>query len=354
MLPKATKKYMQQNSNFINTVLLTELNSNIPKLGFLGVGWIGRNRMEVIAQHQAGEVAYISDPVSSNAEEALKTATKAQAVDSLDDMLSEDVDGIVIATPSALHAEQTIKALNAGKAVFCQKPLGRSSAETQRVVEAARKTNKLLSVDLSYRYTQAMQEVYRVVQSGELGQIYGVELTFHNAYGPDKPWFYDPRLSGGGCVIDLGVHLVDLALWCLNFPAVENVSSSLFSKGQRLTNPEDIVEDYANASIHLQTGTHVQLTCSWHLPAGQEAIINAVFYGTNGGVAFKNINGSFYDFGAERYYGTRTEVLCSPPDDWSGRAGVVWANRVAAGEKFNPEAEEFVQVAAVLDKIYGR
>lgn len=345
---------MQQNSHTNNIVLPSELNSNIPKLGFLGVGWIGRNRMEVIAQQEAGEVAYVSDPVSTNVDEALKTAIKAQAVASLDEMLREDTDGIVIATPSALHAEQTIKALNAGKAVFCQKPLGRNLTETQEVVEAAQAANKLLGVDLSYRYTQAMQEVYRVVQSGELGQVYGVELTFHNAYGPDKPWFYDPALSGGGCVIDLGVHLVDLALWCLNFPAVESVRSSLFSKGQRLTNPEQQVEDYANASIYLQNGTHVQLTCSWHLPAGQEAIISAVFYGTNGGVAFKNINGSFYDFVAERYYGTRTEVLCSPPDDWSGRAGVVWANRVAAGEKFNPEAEEFVQVAAVLDKIYGR
>lgn len=310
--------------------------------------------MEVIANNKAGEVIYISDPASGNVEEALKTAKSAQPVPSLDDMLTEEVDGIVIATPSALHAEQTIAALNAGKAVFCQKPLGRNALEIKKAVEAAQAADKLLGVDLSYRFTKAMQEVYRVVQSGELGEIYGVELTFHNAYGPDKPWFYDPKLSGGGCVIDLGVHLVDLALWCLSFPAVESVSSSLFSKGKRLTSPEEQVEDYATASINLQTGTHVQLTCSWNLPAGQEAIISAVFYGTNGGVAFKNTKGSFYDFVAERYYGTRTEILCSPPDDWSGRAGVVWANRVAAGEKFNPETEEFVIVAEVLDKIYGR
>ncbi|MDQ4139625.1 MAG: Gfo/Idh/MocA family oxidoreductase [Bacteroidota bacterium] len=328
--------------------------TKLPKLGFLGVGWIGRNRLEVIAKHQAGEVVYISDTVPANTQEALKAAPNAQSVETLEGMLVKEVDGVVIATPSALHAEQSITALTAGKAVFCQKPLGRNRTETENVVEAARNANKLLGVDLSYRHTQAMQEVYQVVQSGELGVIYGVELTFHNAYGPDKPWFYDPKLSGGGCVIDLGVHLVDLALWCLNFPAVENVSSSLFSKGQRITSPEEQVEDYATASINLQTGTHVQLTCSWNLPAGQEAIISAVFYGTNGGVAFKNTNGSFYDFAAERYYGTRTEIISSPPDDWSGRAGVVWANRVAAGEKFVSEAEEFVKVAEVLDKIYGR
>ena len=311
--------------------------------------------MEVIARHNAGEVAYISDTAAPNAEEAMKSAPEAKQVNSLEAIISEEeVDGVVIATPSAFHAEQSKLALEAGKAVFCQKPLGRNMEETKRVVEAARKHNKLLGVDLSYRYTEAMQQVYKVVQSGELGHIYAIELVFHNAYGPDKAWFYEQKLSGGGCVIDLGVHLVDLALWSMNFPKVKEVNSRLFAKGKPISMAEGKVEDYASAGIELEGNTHMQLSCSWNLPAGQEAIISATFYGTEGGVAMKNINGSFYDFIAERYYGTRTERLCSPPDDWMGRAGVAWANRVAKGEGFDEEAEEFVKVAEVLDKIYGR
>jgi predicted dehydrogenase len=326
-----------------------------PKLGFLGVGWIGRNRMEAIAQQAAADVICVADPAAQNVEEALKSAPGATAVESLDAILAQpELDAVVIATPSALHAEQSIQALEAGKSVFCQKPLGRNAAETRAVVEAARQADKLLGVDLSYRHTAAMQRVFEVVQSGELGHVYGVELVFHNAWGPDKPWFYDPKLSGGGCVIDLGVHLVDLALWALNFPQVQEVRSSLFAKGKPLTNPNEQVEDYATASIQLANDTHVQLSCSWNLPAGQEAIISATFYGTNGGVAFKNINGSFYDFVADRYHGTHTERLVSPPDAWSGRAGVVWAERLAKGETFDEQAEEFVRVAEVLDKIYGR
>ena len=326
-----------------------------PKLGFLGVGWIGRNRMEMIARKGAGEVTYIADTAVQNAEEALKSAPQATQVHSLEAMLQEAaVDGIVIATPSAFHAEQSELALEAGKAVFCQKPLGRNTEETKRVVEAARRNNKLLGVDLSYRYTQAMQQVYNVVQSGELGHVYAIELVFHNAYGPDKAWFYEPKLSGGGCVIDLGVHLVDLALWAMNFPKLKQVQSQLFSKGKPIGMAEGKVEDYATASISLDGNTHVQLSCSWNLPAGQEAIISATFYGTEGGVAMKNVNGSFYDFVAERYHGTRTEVLCGAPDEWSGRAGVAWAERLAKGEGFHEEAEEFVKVAQVLDKIYGR
>ncbi|QCR21065.1 Gfo/Idh/MocA family protein [Pontibacter sp. SGAir0037] len=326
-----------------------------PKLGFLGVGWIGRNRMEVISNSGAGEVVCISDVTSHNLEEAIKSVPTAKTAGSLESILEQDeIEGVVIATPSAFHAEQTRLSLEAGKSVFCQKPLGRNVEETRRVVETARQQNKLLYVDLSYRHTNAMQEVYKVVQSGELGHIYAVELVFHNAYGPDKAWFYEPKLSGGGCVIDLGVHLVDLALWSLNFPGVKDVKSFLFAKGKPISMAEGKVEDYATASIALETGTHMQLSCSWNLPAGQEAIISATFYGTEGGVALKNINGSFYDFVAERYYGTKTERLSSPPDDWSGRAGVVWAERLVSGEGFSEEAEEFVKVAEVLDKIYGR
>ncbi|MCC9166199.1 Gfo/Idh/MocA family protein [Pontibacter harenae] len=341
--------------NKSETIASSSSTSAKPKLGFLGVGWIGRNRMEVIANNNAGEVAYVSDTAPQNAEEALKSAPNAKQVGSLEAMIhAPEVDGVVIATPSAFHAEQSTLALEAGKSVFCQKPLGRNAEETRRVVDAARKQNKLLGVDLSYRYTEAMQQVYKVVQSGELGQIYAIELVFHNAYGPDKAWFYEPKLSGGGCVIDLGVHLVDLALWTMNFPAVKEVNSHLYSKGKPISMAEGKVEDYATASIALETGTNIQLSCSWNLPAGQEAIISATFYGTEGGVALKNVNGSFYDFVAERYYGTKSERLSSPPDEWSGRAGVAWAERLAKGEGFNEEAEEFVKVAEVLDKIYGR
>ena len=326
-----------------------------PKLGFLGVGWIGRNRMEMIAKNGAGEISYIADTATQNLEEALKSAPEAKQAPSLEAMLQQpEVDGIVIATPSAFHAEQSELALEAGKAVFCQKPLGRNVEETKRVVAAARKNNKLLGVDLSYRHTQAMQQVYSVVQSGELGTIYAIELVFHNAYGPDKAWFYEPKLSGGGCVIDLGVHLVDLALWAMDFPKVRQVQSQLFAKGKPIGMSEGKVEDYASASMQLEGNTHIQLSCSWNLPAGQEAIISATFYGTGGGVALKNVNGSFYDFVAERYHGTKTETLCSPPDEWSGRAGVAWAERLAKGEGFHEEAEEFVKVAQVLDRIYGR
>ncbi len=325
-----------------------------PRLGFLGVGWIGRHRMEAMLKTGAVEAAAIADPSPEMAAEAGKLAPGAALVSTLDDLLDAGVDGVVIATPSAMHAEQSIRALERGAAVFCQKPLGRTAAEARAVIDAARAADRLLAVDLSYRFTEGMRRISELVRSGALGRVYAVDLVFHNAYGPDKAWFYEPALSGGGCVMDLGVHLVDLALWTLVFPQVGNVSSSLLSGGERLAGRTDRVEDYAVATLELDTGCAVRLACSWRLQAGCDAIISAAFYGTEGGAALSNVGGSFYDFTAEHYRGTSRETLASPPDEWGGRAAADWAMRLARGEGFDPEAERLADVAAVLDRIYGR
>ncbi len=325
-----------------------------PRLGFLGVGWIGRHRMQAILGTGAVDVAAVADPSPEMAAEAGKLTPDAKLVSTLDEILDLGIDGVVIATPSAMHAEQSIRALERGAAVFCQKPLGRTTAEVQSVVDAARKADRLLCVDLSYRFTEGMRRIREIIDSGELGHIYAVDLVFHNAYGPDKPWFYDPALSGGGCVMDLGVHLVDLALWSLNNPGIAGVTGKLFAGGAPLKDAASQVEDYAVSTIELETGAVVQLACSWRLQAGCDAMISATFYGTQGGVSLRNVNGSFYDFTAERYWGTSRETLTTPPDEWGGRAAADWASRLAAGERFDPAAQQLVDVARVLDRIYGR
>jgi predicted dehydrogenase len=325
-----------------------------PRVGFLGVGWIGRHRMEAMLATGGIEAAAVADPSSEMAAEARKLAPGAELVADLDALIDSGVDGVVIASPSALHAEQSIRALERGVAVFCQKPLGRTAGEVRAVVDAARAADRLLSVDLSYRFTEGMRRIRELLRDGALGEVFVVDLTFHNAYGPDKPWFYDPALSGGGCVMDLGVHLVDLALWALDFPKVTDVSSTLLSGGTPLRDPGRQVEDFAVAMVRLANGAVVRLACSWRLPAGQDAVIAADFYGTAGGAALRNVGGSFYDFTAERFHGTAREALAGPPDAWGGRAAADWATRLAAGARFDPDAERLVDVARVLDAIYGR
>ncbi len=334
--------------------MATAANKYKPVLAFAGVGWIGRSRLKSVVEKDLATIALITDPSDDCIEQALQIAPGSRTTHNFYDAINDkSIDGVVIATPSAMHMQQTVAALEKGKAVFCQKPLGRDAGEVLSSVNAAKQYNKLLGVDFSYRYTSAFQSILAVIRSGELGQIYAVDLKFHNAYGPDKPWFYNVAQSGGGCVLDLGIHLVDLMLYALDFPLVVDCKSSLFSKGQPL-NGGNKVEDYANVQMELANNISARLACSWNLPAGREAVIEASFYGINGGVSLKNVNGSFYDFEGLRYYGTRTEKLTLPPDDWGGRAIINWVQELSGSAAFNEEATDFIRSAEVVDKIYKR
>lgn len=325
-----------------------------PALAFAGVGWIGRNRMQAAIESATADIMMVTDPSAECISEALKMAPGCKSSASFEDIIADpDIDGVVIATPSALHMEQAVLAFEHNKAVFCQKPLGRNAAEVSAVINAAAKANKLLGADFSYRYTAAFQKIVPLIASGELGKIFAVDLKFHNAYGPDKPWFYDMKQSGGGCVLDLGIHLIDLMLYALDFPEVSKVNSSLYSKGISVKGKEE-VEDYANVSLELDNDINAQLSCSWNLQAGQEAVIEVSFYGTKGGVSMKNVNASFYDFTASRYWGTKSETLVSPPDQWGGRALVDWIEKLSVSSAYDVSAEQYLPSAAVLDKIYGR
>ncbi len=325
-----------------------------PRLGFVGVGWIGRNRLQALAQSAAVEIVAVTDPDETCIRACHELAPTAQVFDSFEEMLAQDLDAIVIATPSALHASQCLAAFSRGFAVFCQKPLGRNAAEVRGVVEAARRADRLLGVDLSYRWTRAVALARNAVRANRIGRVFHSELIFHNAYGPGKPWFYDRRLAGGGCVIDLGVHLVDLALWTLDFPRVAETHSRLYNKGVLLKRNSAVVEDFAVAQLLTEDHAGITLQCSWNLHAGCDAVIAARFYGERGAVVIENVNGSFYDFRASLCKGTKFTTLAEPPDPWFGRAAVEWAHKLRRSRGFDAEAEEHIAVAEVLDGIYGR
>lgn len=321
-------------------------------LGFLGTGWIGRNRMEAMLATGDVKAIAICDPNSEMASAAHDVAPDAEVVGSLDELLGLRPDGIVIATPSALHAEQCIRGFEAGAAVFCQKPLGRNASEVQAVLDSAIAADRLLGVDLSYRHTAAIQAIRQRIAGGALGQIFAADLTFHNAYGPQSGWFWDPQLSGGGCLIDLGVHLVDLLLWLFDFPEVTDARGTLLRDGHAPGPGE--VENYAACELELANGVHARIACSWNLSAGRDAIIEASFYGTGGGAQMRNVRGSFFDFAADLFHSRDAERLASPPDDWGGRAAAEWVRKLAAGGRFTGSTTGLVETARVLDRLYGR
>jgi len=324
----------------------------LPKLGFLGVGWIGKNRLEALSNANLCDGIVICDTYEPSITETLRSVPSAIVKNSFDDLLNEDIDGIVIATPSAQHAKQSIKALEAGKAVFCQKPLGRNLNETIEVVRAAQKADKLLGVDYSYRFTNGIQALKKLIAERKLGKIYKVEAVFHNAYGPDKSWFYDPTLSGGGCLIDLGTHLIDLMMFLFNSPSLEVRYANILTQGKPIINREEQVEDYAEAHISSATGVNMRIACSWKLAVGKDADIYVKVFGTEGGASFHNVNGSFYDFQTDVFHQNKKETIVIPPDDWGGKAIQDWAENLSKKNIFSSTNHELIKSASLLEEIY--
>jgi predicted dehydrogenase len=335
-----------------------------PRLGFVGLGWIGAMRLQALAEAGAAEVAALCEAVPARLAEMGEAHPGVARFDDYERLLDRaaelKLDGVVIATPNALHAPQTVAALERGLAVFCQKPLALDAPEARRMVEAARAADRLLGVDYSYRFTDGARELRRRLQAGELGRVFSLELVFHNAYGPDKAWAHDSRLAGGGALMDLGVHLIDLAFWLLDDLPIAGVRGGVFRQGERL--PGVGVDDFASAWIDFGAGgegdrqgeTVASLAVSWNAHAGRDCVIRAAVFGTAGGAELRNVGGSFYDFELERLAGRAGEVVVRESRDWLGRAILDWARRLAESNRFDPEIERSVRVSEVVDGIYGR
>jgi predicted dehydrogenase len=323
-----------------------------PRLAFLGLGWIGRHRLAALAGSGLVDVVGLADLEATALEAAAALAPGALRGRTLDDLLTAAPDGIVIATPSAQHAGEATRALAAGCAVFCQKPLARTAAEASAVVAAAREHDRRLDVDLSYRHLEATRRIGALLAEGTLGTLHAVDLTFHNAYGPGQPWYYDRALAGGGCLLDLGIHLVDLLAQWTRHEAFAVRAASMATKGRPWTPAGGEVEDFALLHLQGASGTAARVACSWGTPSGCDAVIDARLFGTRAGARLHNVGGSFYDFAAELLEPGRQVSLAQPPDDWGGRAAMAWARALSAGRRFDPSAERLVELSATLDRAY--
>jgi predicted dehydrogenase len=327
----------------------------MPRLGFAGLGWIGGQRMQVLAASGMAEVAALCEPDPGRLGDARLSLDHPPAMcNRFDELLDQPLNGIVIATPNALHEPQAAAAMERGLAVFVQKPLALSRPGTLRLIELARRMNLPLGVDWSYRYLAGMPELKRRLDTGEIGAVTAAEFCFHNAYGPDAAWYYRIEQSGGGCLLDLGCHLLDLCHWLLGARDPVDVRARCLHAGVRLQPPVREPEDFVMADIDYASGQHVHLACSWGASAGTGAIIGGRVFGTHGGAEFRNVGGSFCDFEVALHHGAESELLGSPPDSWPGRALLDWTRRLRDGTGGGDDLDHLATTAGVIDGIYGR
>jgi predicted dehydrogenase len=226
------------------------------------------------------------------------------------DMLSRadelDLDAVSVVLPNALHSTASIAALKQGLHVLCEKPMATSAREGRRMVEAASKANRKLMINFSFRFREQSMALKRLIDSGAVGEIYFGRTAWHRRRGLPGfgGWFGTKKLSGGGPIIDLGVHRLDLAMWLMGNPRPVTVSGSTYGHiGSRLAREQQAtfdVEDLGCAMVRFDNGSTLLLEASWAgFSEKREDMITHLF-GTRGGIVQRNL-GEGYDFEAHAF-----------------------------------------------------
>ncbi len=250
------------------------------RLGIIGAGRIGAWHAKT-ASAVGIQVVGVFDPDGERARSVAAEHGGASAVTSLDELLRQDgLDAVTVAAPNSFHAQCSIAALAAGKDVMLEKPMAMDRTECDRILDAQRRSGRLLQLAFVCRHTVASVAAAELVASGRLGRIYHVKASVYRQRGIPGlgRWFTTARLSGGGVLVDMGVHLLDLALHLTGHPRAYRASASCWSTfGAPLSQyryrdmwagPPDLsgvfdVEDGAAALIRCDHGLTIELNTTW-------------------------------------------------------------------------------------------
>ena len=177
-------------------------------------------------------------------------------------LAKEDVDAVDICTPNFLHAPMAIAALRSGRHVLCEQPLARNVAEAEKMVETAKKSGRILMAAMNNRFRPDVQALRTFVRRRELGSVQLVKIGWARIARDwqDRAWVTDQRKSGGGALLDLGVPLMDLAMWIAGLKKPTRVTCSVFGRKGR-----GGVEDSACAMVSFAGGSCLILDVTWNL-----------------------------------------------------------------------------------------
>jgi predicted dehydrogenase len=201
----------------------------MPGVAIVGCGLIGQKRAKALA---GARLSVCADLRRDRAEALAAPVPGASATDDWRAAVSRrDVDLVIVATINDSLADITCAAVAAGKHVLVEKPGGRSVADIDRVIEAAAANRRLVRVGFNHRYHPALQKARALIDAGSLGEMMFVRARYGHGGRPgyDTEWRANPELSGGGELIDQGVHVIDLARWVLgDFPHVTGFAHTYF------------------------------------------------------------------------------------------------------------------------------
>lgn len=267
------------------------------KIGVVGVGSISTSHIEPYLKNENVELMALCDIN----EERLLEKGKIYQVDKLYNnhkhlLANADIDAISICTWNNSHAEIAIAALEAGKHVLVEKPLSMFVEQALAVEEAARKSGKIIQVGFVRRHADNTKILQQFIDQGDLGEIYYAKASCIRRLGNPGGWFSEVSKSGGGPLIDLGVHFIDLIWYLMGKPRPVSVSGNTYSKLGNRSHIENLsfykaadydptlndVEDLANALIRFENGASLYIDLSFTLHAKEDEV-SVKLYGDKGG-----------------------------------------------------------------------
>ena len=274
------------------------------KIAIIGCGGIanGKHMPALKVQSDRGEMVAFCDLVIERAQEAAKNFGTSDAkvyTDYRELLEDKSIDVVHVCTPNRSHCEITVAALEAGKHVMCEKPMAKTAADAQKMLDAAKKTGKKLTIGYQNRYRPDSMLLKKYIERGDLGEIYyGKAHALRRRAVPTWGVFLNEYEQGGGPLIDIGTHALDLTLWMMNNYKPKAVLGQTFKKLGDQTQTanawgdwdpaEYTVEDSAFGFVVMQSGAAISLESSWALNTLDADEAKTSLCGTKGGADMKD------------------------------------------------------------------
>lgn len=270
-------------------------------VGIVGCGGIANNKhLPAMKKNGNFEIVAFCDIIK---EEAEKTAKKygtedARVYTDYQELIKENLDAVYVLTPNSSHAPISIAALKAGKNVMCEKPMAKTTEEAKEMVAVAKETGKILTIGYQNRYRTDSSYLKRVCDNGDLGEVYYAKAhAIRRRAVPTWGVFLNEEAQGGGPLIDIGTHALDLTLWMMNNYEPESVTGSVYRKLADQTeqgnafgewDPKEFtVEDSAFGFIKMKNGATIHLEASWALNTLEVDEAKTSLCGTKAGADMK-------------------------------------------------------------------
>ncbi len=330
------------------------------RVGVIGLG-MGRHHIAGYQAHPRVQVVAAADLNETLLNEICdKYGVPKRYTDPEEMLKKEDLQLVSIATPNKFHKPLTLAAFAAGCHVLCEKPMAMNAAEGREMLAAAKKAGKRLMINFSYRFSEQSTALKQQVDSGILGDVYFARTVWHRRRGLPGfgGWFGQKALSGGGPLIDLGVHRLDLALWLMGYPKPVWVLGSTYNPiGSALAEKQGKafdVEDLAVGLVKFANGATLELEASWATNMKESEFMETRLYGTKAGLVQRNLDET-YRFEAEIYLeqnGAHFDMKLHPPLPGATSPYYHFADAILSGRPHIATGEEGLLVMEILDALY--